>query len=192
MNDFLKKNWLVLVAFMLPVLLIFTVALGIYLPNLFVKTDYNFVYATCTDTNYYYGNYNCSSLLSQKYSVFGSKILTNNDLVVTDPYNKQQNISFNSRLFLHNTKTNESRELSLSEQQQLILDNSLYTSPDGVTLSKDSTGGEYFMFPFGGSSYTSGWFLSKGRNKKKMNLINDNDRYYYQNDLIVLGWTKNK
>lgn len=191
MNEFLKKNLIVLIAFALPVILIIVVALSVYLPSLFVRTDYNFVYAICTDSSYYYGN-ECSNFLQKKYTVVNGKIITNDVDLSVDVYgNKRPGAgTFNSRVFLHNTKTNESRELGSSEETQIILNSNLYTSPDGVTISRDSSGGDYFMFPFGGSSYTSGWYLTKGGSKKKMNLINDNDRYYYQDSLVVLGWVK--
>jgi hypothetical protein len=190
MIDFIKKNLVVLIAFALPIILILSVTMFLYLPGLFVSTNYNFVYAICSNTNYYYG-YECNNLLQQKYSVVNNKLVLNDVPLEVDVYGNKRPIStaFESRVFLHNTKTNESRELSTAEEMQLFLESDLYTSPDGVTLSRSSSGGEYF-FPFGGSSYSTGWYLTKGRNKKKMNLINDTDRYYYQDGLRVLGWVK--
>lgn len=60
MNEFVKKNFALLLAFLLPVALIIIVAASTYLPSLFLSTDYNFVYTSCTDGRSYYP-YPCTS-----------------------------------------------------------------------------------------------------------------------------------
>ena len=90
-------------------------------------------------------------------------------------------------VFLHDTKKNESREITLAEAQMLTLNN-LLTSPDGVTVSSNYSynGGDFFPFSGGRSSY--GYYLTQGKSKSKINLINSTDQYYYQNNFQFIGW----
>src|SRR5438045_739429 len=111
MKEFIKKNFAILLAFALPVLLIVVVALTTYVPSLFIKTDYNFIYTSCTDgTNYYY---NCNNYLTKRYVVVNNK-LTVNAIDPTMDSNGNNipdiNENYTARIFLHDTKTNESRE----------------------------------------------------------------------------------
>ena len=177
MKDFLKKNFALLIAFTLPVLLIVVVALSIYLPAFFLSTDYNFVYSTCTDPGSRY-NSQCNDYLNKKYSVDNDKLVVNK---VTD----EQDLNFTGRLFLHDTEKNESREITLDEAKSLKL-NSLLTSPDGVSVSYSYDRGADFIFLSSGS--TRGYYLIKGKSKKKINLINQNERYYYRDNFHFIGW----
>ncbi len=190
MSEFIKKNLTVIIAFALPILLIAGVTVFLYLPTLFVKTEYNFVYATCSNGDYYYGA-DCNSLLRQRYSVVNNRIVYREVNLDVDAYGNKRPVPLNleTRVFVHNTKTNTSTEVGVNDMLYLQLASNLLTSPDGVSVSRSTTGGDYF-FPFGGSSYSSGWYLIKGNSKKKMNLINSNDRYYYADNIMVLGWTK--
>jgi len=189
-KDFIKKNFAILLAFILPIVLIIVVALSTYLPSLFISTNYNFIYTSCADgRNYYY--YDCNYYLEKRYTVVDGKLVANTiDSTQDSDNDKIPDIkeNYTARIFLHDTKANESREISLEEAQMLSL-NGLLTSPDGVTVSSDysySGGGEFFIFGGGSSSY--GYYLTKGKSKSKLNLINDNDRYYYQNNFNFLGW----
>lgn len=96
------------------------------------------------------------------------------------------NENYSTRIFMHDTQKNESREITLEEAQGLSL-NSLLTSPDGVSVSSDYSRGADFIFLFdGGSSY--GYYLMKGNSKNRLNLINSDDRYYYQDNFQFIGW----
>ena len=190
MKEFIKRNFAILFAFILPIVLIIVVALSTYLPSLFLSTDYNFVYTSCTDgTNYYY-SYNCDNYLQKRYSVVNNKFTVNTvDPVQDSDKDKIPDIKENyaARIFLHDTKKNESREITLAEAEALML-NSLLTSPDSVTVSSNYNNGGDFFFPFGGNSSSYGYYLMKGRSKSKLNLINSSDRYYYQNNFQFIGW----
>ena len=190
MKEFIKRNFAILLAFILPALLIIIVAVTTYLPSLFVSTHYNFIYTTCADgTNYY--PYNCNGYLQQVYSVVNGKLVKNN-VDLTQDFNKDGvpdfSEAYNARVFFHDTKKNESREITFTEAQALTLNN-LLTSPYGVTVSSssDNRGGDFF-FPFGGYSSSYGYSLTKGKNHRKLNLINGTDRYYYQNNFQFIGW----
>lgn len=76
MKEFIKKNFAVLLAFLLPILLITIVALSTYLPSLFLSTSYNFIYTACTDGGRYYNYpYYCDSYLQKRYSVKNNKLV---------------------------------------------------------------------------------------------------------------------
>jgi len=189
--EFLKKNFAILLAFILPILLIAIVTLSIYLPSLFLSTSYNFIYTSCVDgTNYYY-SYNCDNYLQKRYSVVGNKLVANNvDPTLDSDNDKIPDINENyiARIFLHDTQKNVSREITFEEAQTLTLNN-LLTSPDGVTVSShyDRNGGD-FIFIFNSDSSSYGYYLTKGKGKDKLNLINNTSQYYYRNNFQFLGW----
>lgn len=187
---FLKKNFALLLAFLLPVVLIAIVALSTYLPSLFLSTNYNFVYTACTDGRNYY-QYPCDNYLQKRYVVVNNKLITKSVDVKEDAdkngipdFNEQ----YTDRIFLHDTQKNVSREITLEEAQSLAL-NDLLTSPDGVTVSsRYDRRGDDFFFIFGGGSSTYGYYLTKGNSRQKINLINTDDQYYYQHNFQFIGW----
>ncbi len=189
MNTFLRKNFALVLAFGLPMLLIAAVALSTYLPGVFLSTHYNFVYTSCTDGVKYYP-YSCDNYLQKRYGVVNGK-LVRNSVNLSEDADKNGvpdfNTEYSDRIFLHDTKLNESREITLEEAQALTLNN-LLTSPDGVTVSSGYTTrhGGFFLFDGGSSSY--GYYLTKGRSRSKLQLINTTDQYYYQNNFQFLGW----
>lgn len=188
MKEFFKHNLTLVLAFSLPILLILGVALSTYLPSLFLSTNYNFVYTTCTDgTNYYH--YNCDTYLKNRFEVVDGRLaikdisptLDSNSNGITD---LKEN--YEARIFVHDTQKNESREITTEEALSLSLNN-LITSPDGVTVSSDYSYGTDFLFLFNSrSSY--GYYLMKGSRKSELNLINKDDRYYYRDNFQFIGW----
>lgn len=188
--EFLKKNFIIILAFTLPILLIIILALSVYLPSLFVSTNYDFIYVTCDTGNY--DAYYCNEYLEKRYLVVDNNLV----LKEIDPLDyKNDNIKYvdlykdySPRIFLHDTKNNESREISLKEALNLNL-SSLLTSPDGITVSNYYERYNYgIMSIFGGNSSNYGIYLTKGRSKSKLNLINSDDRYYYRNNFKFIGW----
>jgi hypothetical protein len=181
MKEFFKKNIAIVLAFALPVVFILAVALSTYLPSLFLSTDYNFIYSMCTERQGH-------SYLQKRYSVVNNKLVVND----IDPAQDSDNDgipdikeNYSARIFLHDTKKNESREITLEEAQTLSL-NSLLTSPDGVTVSSGYDRGADFLFFYGSSSY--GYYLTKGKKRSKLNLINRDNRYYYRDNFRFIGW----
>ena len=187
MNQFIRKNFFVILAFLLPFLLIIGFAASVYLPSAFLSTNYNFLYSLCSINNNY--SYNCNNYLPHYYSVVNGKLVVNQ----IDPSLDSDkdgvadvNENYGARIFLHDTKKNESKEITFSEAQSLRLDG-LLTSPDGVSVTSDWQGGaEFFPFFDSGSSY--GHYLVKGKSKSQLNLINNADRYYYRNNFRFIGW----
>lgn len=188
MKEFLKKNFAIVLAFVLPIALIAIIALSTYLPSLFLSTDYNFVYSTCTNgTNYY--PYRCDNYLQKRYSIVNNKLVINDIDPTLDSDNDgipDIKENYTARLFLHDTKKNESREITIAEAQKLNF-NDLLTSPDGVTVSSHYNKGRNFLFLFaGGSSYD--YYLTKGESRSKLNLINHDEHYHYRNNFQFIGW----
>ena len=189
MKEFMKKNFAILLAFLLPIALIVIVALTTYLPSLFISTSYNFIYTACSDGRNYYPY--CDNYLQKRYSVKDNKLIMN-AVDLTQDSNKDGVLDFkqnyDTRIFLHDTQRNESREITFEEARTLTLNN-LLTSPDGVTVSNNyNYNGGDFPFIFGGGRSSYGYYLTKGKSKRKLNLINNNDQYYYQNNFQFLGW----
>lgn len=185
--NFIKKNIVLILAFSLPVVLIGVVALSSYLPSRFLSTNYNFVYTLCTDgVNSF--SYYCERSMVPQYQVQEGKLV----VVPVDP--KQDvngngvpdvNEKFSRRFFLHDTQKNVSTEITIDQAKSLQFSD-LLTSPDGLSVSSGySSGGDFFLFG-GGSSY--GYYLTKGKARTRMNLINSGDRYYYGDNFQFMGW----
>ncbi len=184
MKEFLKQNITIVLAFALPFILIFGVVVSIYIPSLFVKTDYNFIYAFCTNQNYY----SCDSTLPKKYTVKNGKLVIRDESAAPIDTNKNgipDMKEYPARLFLHDTKTNTSREITKEEAESLTL-RGLLTSPDGASVSGryDRNGGDFFLFG-GSSSYN--YYLMQGKGSARLNLI-QNSGSYYQNNFEFIGW----
>lgn len=188
MKQFVKENFTILLAFVLPLVLIVGVAISVYLPSTSLSTKYNFVYSSCFGGTDYY-SYQCDKYLQNRFSVVNNKIILNPIDPKQDSDNNDildVNESYTARLFLHDTQKNESREITLEEAQTFTFDN-LLTSPDGVTVSNHyNRGGDFFIFGGGSSSY--GYYLTKGKGRIKLELINSSDQYYYQNNFQFIGW----
>ena len=187
--DFIKRNFALLLAFILPIALIAAFALSTYLPAFFLSTDYDFIYATCAEGRDY--PYRCNDYLQKRFSVANGRLIVSPvDMTRDTDKNGVPDYAgtYSGRIFLHDTKKNESREITADEAQALSL-NGLLTSPDGVTVSSyhDGNGGDIF-FVFGGRSSSYGYYLMKGKSRAKINLINATDRYYYQNNFEFIGW----
>ena len=186
MKNFLKNNFAIVLAFSLPVVLIAAISLSTYLPSLFLTTNYNFVYAACSDGNF---SFRCDNYLQERFTVVDGKIVLNEVNPRQDSDRDgvpDVDENYTDRIFLHDTESNESREISLEDAEALNLDK-LITSPDGVTVSSEyDRGADYFLFYNGGSTY--GHYLVRGNAKSQLNLINDQNRFYYRNNFQFIGW----
>lgn len=188
MKNFLKQNLALVLAFGLPVLLVIGIAVSAYLPGMFVKTSYNFLYASCSEGRDYY-SHNCGFYLEKRYTVVNGKITVNPiDPAQDSDGDKIPDFQegYGARLFLHDTLKNESREVTLEEAQKLTV-NGLLTSPDGINVTgATDRGANFFLFFDAGSS--SGYYLTKGKARSKLNLIHQDRDYYYQDNFRFIGW----
>jgi len=186
MKDFFRKNWVLVLAFSLPVLLIAGVALSAYLPSLGLSTKFDFVYAACVDGSR--GYYQCDAWLQKRYAVVDGKLtLKEVDPVLDSDKNGVPDVKENyaARVFYHDTLADVTREIALEDEQKLQL-NGLVTSPDGVSVTYEYRGGGD-IFPFSYRGSTHGYYLTKGKAHRGLNVINADQSYYYGN-FQFLGW----
>jgi len=164
-----KKNIPLIVALSIPVLMVAVITVSIYVPTLFIKPQFDFIYST--GENYCYIN---------RYSVVNQKVAQNQG-----KKNNETDYCRNSpdpRLFYFDVESFTSNEIQLSEAQKYSLDNRL-KSPDGFEVAHGNH--SFDLFFFGGSSYNDK-YLKKGAFSRKIATMKP---YYYYN-FKFLGWVK--
>lgn len=173
----LKHNIPLFVGILVPLLMILFVAASVYLPALFVKPAYDFIYASQSD--YRYAPY----LYGTSYDVESGKVVRR---VQEPPANFPDPDFYKTqpepKLYYYDIVANKSREINLEEAQNYILDTSA-VSPDGFELAPASSGGG-FPFSFDSNEYGKVYMKSKSVSKK----LNIQQQYY--NDFSFLGWVK--
>ncbi len=210
MKEYLKKNALVVIAFSVPIVFVGIIFLMTALPSMFFSTQYNFVYAVCNDPTSidHYNNQRCQEYLKKKVSVVDGRISIKEDPTYTDTaygypdafidevgprrmipiertYSYEKELGYKLRLLLYDVRIGQSREISQEEAKSMHFSD-LITSPEGVSIESgyDSTYNSPFFFDTS-SSYNR--YLKKGNQKKKLNLLDQSDRYYNGNFQFV-GW----
>lgn len=169
----IKKNLGLLVGVLVPLLMVIGMAIAVYWPVWFgEKPQYDFVYS---QNMYGSGYYKIENGKLTKPDI-GS---TNPDryssgFKVPDPYGYLYN-----KLYYHDTKRNQSREVTFEEAQQFKLDPKSI-SPDGFQLESNYSGSG-FPFMMGHSERIA--YLKKGSSTYKLNLVGD-----YYPEYRVIGW----
>ncbi len=168
----IKKNAPLLLGISIPILTILFVAGSVYLPGLFIKPRFDFLYASGGN---YYG-------AREQYSIQNGKLVKSQRLeeIPLDRSPREE-----PRLFVHHVEKNESTELSFEEAQNLTLDSSAI-SPDGFEVVYGSSGEGIFPFFFWtgtdrGNQYLQGHWVSK-----RLNLPRSGGYYGAR----FLGWVK--
>jgi hypothetical protein len=147
--------------------MIIFVAASIYLPALFIKPQYDFVY---TVDSYYSSN---------RY------VVTNNRLTSEanrDYYNSSQQGP--SKLYLYDVKLDKSQEISYDTALSLSL-NSNTESLDGFSIVDGEGGGGFLPFYYS-SGNNDNFYIKKDSVSKKLNDIRLNGNSYY--NFRFLGW----
>lgn len=160
----LKEKLPLFVGIGLPLFLILYVAVTAYLPLLFVKPKYNFIYTEDSSYDYMVNVLNGRINIEQKYN-------SNRTYRSTQP-----------TLFLYDVSSDRSTQISLAQAQGYTLDPS-NKSLDGFTVGRSASDASYFPFFFG--SYDRGTYLmGKGLNRK----ITERDYYNFR----FVGWIVNE
>ena len=170
----IKKNLPLIFGIAIPLLMIIFVALSIYIPQLFVKPQYNFLYLIGNNNCYIPGGNNI-----KVYSVQGGTISKN------DQAGLCSNSVKGTRFFIYDVSTNKNREVTMEEAINLKLDNN-FQSPDGFKIINGSSNEGFFpFFSYSSSDYNT-WYLSGHNVSKKINIQQNGYTYYY--DFVFLGW----
>jgi len=137
MSEFMetiKKNITLILGISIPILMILFVAGSVYLPRLFIKPQFNFLYGSGDDFSYKKG----------LYSVQDGRLLKSG---VKQPEDQHlQPVLDESKLYIYDLVKNEAREISLAEAQSLNLDPSI-KSPDGFEVVKGGGAEGYYFLP---------------------------------------------
>lgn len=163
-----KKEMLLFL--LIPTAVIALVAAFLWIPSLFAKPKYDFIYSYCPD-------YSCS------YSYTAS---SSGRVAKDEPLNASNNYSSVSpELYYHDIAKNSSRLLDETAARQYKLDNS-NVSPDGYRLEQGSTDAGGFLFSVGSSD--NNWYLVNGIKKKTMHLNTGNS--WDGHNIKFLGWVE--
>ncbi len=170
----MKKNLPLIVGITIPLLLILFVAGSIYLPGLFTKPNYNFLYVS--GANY-----------GPAYFVTNGQL---NENITTSTLNIERNYPTGSQpqLFLYDVSKGQSEEISFADAQKLSL-NTNPQSPDGFEIVSGNDGGGFFPFAYSPSDGYNTKYLEGHDVSKKLN-IPDQGNYYY--NFTFLGWVTNQ
>ncbi|EKD65235.1 MAG: hypothetical protein ACD_50C00152G0007 [uncultured bacterium] len=152
------------VGIVLPLLLILYVAVTAYLPSLFIKPKYNFIYS---NDNYY------------DYSIN----VVNGKVNIQPNYRYDNSVVRQPALYLYDVVNDKSTLISLSQAQNYTLDPS-NKSLDGFTVGS-RVNDSYSYFPFFFSGNDRGIYLTgNGLNR----VITERDYYYFK----FVGWILNE
>ncbi len=167
-----------LVGVSVPLVLLIILAVAVYVPNFFVKPQYNFIYSTISNVDYYYNYYYYENL----YKVIDNKIAYS---PVSLPANTEGRATYKApQLFLYDVKTHRVSEISFETAQKLSLDGST-VSLDGYFIEYNYDHSGIFEL-FGSDSRNSGYYMSNGKASAPLNGINAPTTR--SNGVKFIGW----
>ena len=175
-----KKNLPLIFGVSIPILMILFVALSIYVPQMFVRPQYDFLYLTGNNNCYIAPNSNI-----QVYSVQSGKLIRN----ILDQQLQACKVAQvpELKIYLYSVANNKSQEVSFEDVQNLNLSDSAQ-SPDGFEIvNGNSSGGGFFPFFWGGSSDYDSHYIQGHNVSKKLNVQYSNG---YYNEFTFLGWVE--
>lgn len=158
-----KKNVPVVIGLAVPLLMILLIITAIYLPRIFAAAPmYDFVYSIGDQ---------------RKYSIS----LDNGRLTVKDTSSLGSHVE-QLRLFIYDVKSGDTREISVKEASELVLDASL-KSPDGYTLEQDTLSRDMISGIFGYHDRYR-WYLTGHGTSRKIEVPN----HLYRWSFRFIGW----
>ncbi len=191
----MKKNLPLIVGIAVPAVFVIILALVIYIPSLYVNPQYNFLYSS--ENNYYSYPYNLGYKNYYKVGKDGKIALEPTpypgygivkNLPVPADLEKYSYKGDAPPLYLYNIINGSSKEISLEDAQKYSLDPGP-TSPDGYNINYDYNYGGIFDL-MGGGGNNSGYYISKGTGKKKLNIFNSTQNGGYYMNFNFIGWIK--
>ena len=181
----LKAHTPLIIGLTIPILMILGIAASVYLPQLFIKPHYDFLYVSGDPDAYGRTEY---SLEGEHLVNAPKRALTNNEAT------RGYDANVEAKLYVHSVATNTNREVSFAEAAKLTLDASTI-SPDGFSIESGSyPGGGDFFFLFGGYRGTD-WdskYLKGNGVSTKLDLQSVTTTSYYSgsSSFRFLGWIK--
>jgi len=177
--EFIKKNITLVFGISIPILMILFVAGSIYLPGLFIRPHFNFLYVSNNDS-YYYNHNN-----GYEYAVQSNRLVRSE---MRQPENQNYNPpQVELKLYVYDVVENKAKEISFADAQNLNLDSNVI-SPDDFEIVYGSRGDSSFPFFWGGRTDYNTRYL-KGHNvSKKLNLQLNGSSHY--NNFRFIGWIK--
>jgi hypothetical protein len=186
MNKEKNVNVPLIVGIGVPVLMMLFIAAAIYLPGLFKKPQFDFIYSTA--------EYSWAApTLEVKDQKLGFKCAEDQHYYSSDTFTEKEitakcSEEFLPKLHRYSIKDNTVSDISYADAKKLALDTNADSS-DGYKVEQGNYGGDMFSGMFGGDSYNdyNAWYL-KGHNRvAKLNIPNDSNSSY---DTRFLGWVK--
>jgi hypothetical protein len=185
MKKLTSSNISLIVGLAIPVLMVLAIAAAVLLPGRNLHPETDFVYAIGQYPTYTTreGDTITQHDLSVKDEVLtdSTQTYTPNDRYPSYPVDKESS----PRLFLHSTKENTNKEITLEEAKQLRLSSEI-KSPDGFKVSFGSR--SYGIFPFflNDNSDMEHAYLSNETASKEIDLATGNARNMYSFQFV--GW----
>lgn len=180
-----SSNVSLIVGLAIPVVMVLAIAAAVLLPGRNLHPETDFVYAVGQYPTYTIreGDTITQHDLSVKDGVLTDTLQTYKATISYPPYPGEKESS--PRLFLHNTKENTNKEVTL-EQAKLLRLSADTKSPDGFKVSFGSR--SYGVFPFfiNDSSDIEHAYLSNDTASKKIDLTTGSARDIYSFQLV--GW----
>lgn len=182
----MKKEQLpLIIGLAIPVLLIAVLAAIIYVPRLYVKPSFDFVYAVGS----YPVSLDSEAKTRVEYSVVNDRLkkTTSPAEVSLDPNDKYYyGLHVTTPPDFYRYDVTEHKSISLSEEEilQLTLDPN-EAAPDGFKMSYGQEGDDIFSSLFGGRDYAKR-ILVKGTVSVPLNVVSGSDRY--GSEFHFIGW----
>jgi hypothetical protein len=186
-----KNNLSLIFGISIPILMVIFVAISIYVPQIFIKPGYDFLYLIGRNECYIQPvrQENSQVCLQGKtvqiYSIQNGKLIKN----ITDEEiaKCQAGQMPQLKIFLYDINSGKGRETSYDHASSLNMDSSL-KSPDGFEIIRGSNSGGFFPFYFySGNDYNSR-YITGNNISKKLNIQQEGYSYY---NFVFLGWIKN-
>ncbi len=149
------------------------VAGSIYIPKLFIKPQYSFIY---TVNSYYY---------TKQYEVVNNHLSekSNGSNIQGQANNTQQS---NPKIYLYDIVADKSHEIPFSTASTYSLNDNV-ESPDGFSIIKgESSSSSFFPFYYSSGNNYNNFYIKKDTISNKLNDIKLNGNSYY--DFRFLGW----
>lgn len=183
-----SSNISLIVGLAIPVVMILAIAAAVLLPGRSLNPTTDFVYAI--------GSY--PFYITRSGDTVTQHDLSIRDAKLTESTQTSQAAGYPSdafvreaapRFFLHNTKEDTNKELSLEEVKNLSLSGER-KSPDGFTVSFGRRSYGVFPFFFDSGSDMEHAYLSNQTASKEISIVTDNAQDMYQFQLV--GWVLEK